>query len=283
MKVCIGIITHNRVHILQRAIESSIKQSYAYKEIIVYDDFSIDNTRKLVESYPTIKWIFADENKGYLFARNHLMKNTDADLYCSLDDNAWFLKGDELEKAVDIFKNNPNIAALAFDILSHNKTEIKQRAKPYLTNSFIGCGHILSIDKASEVGYYKKYPGLYGVEEKELCLNLISKGYDIIYLPGVHVWHDKTLTDRNLQKQHRSGVCNDLVFAFRKTPIYLLPLSLLVKTIKHIVFAIRYEQDGFLKECLLGLVDFYSLLFKNKLSREPVSYSTLKTYLGYNK
>ena len=58
-------------------------------------------------------------------------------------------------------------------------------------------------------------PGYYGSEEKDLSIRLVDKGYRVVFYKGVYVWHDKTSVARNLNKQHRSGVCNDLVFLFR--------------------------------------------------------------------
>jgi len=58
---------------------------------------------------------------------------------------------------------------------------------------------------------------------------LLDAGYDSIKLKGVHVWHDKTAVARQPEEQLRSGVCNDLVMAMRRTPILLLPAAIVSK------------------------------------------------------
>ena len=90
--------------------------------------------------------------------------------------------------------------------------------------TFVGCGHMVRLSAAREVGLYEANPGHYGVEEKDLCLRLLDAGYKIVKLFGVHVWHDKTEIGRTFPSQYASGVCNDLVLTYRRTPLFLLPI-----------------------------------------------------------
>src|SRR5205085_8572336 len=100
MKVLIGITTQNRAAILPKAIQSALEQDYPDKEIAVFDDASTDETRDLQARFPQVRWYRSEEAQGYLPARNRMMRETDADLYFSLDDDAWFVKGDELALGV---------------------------------------------------------------------------------------------------------------------------------------------------------------------------------------
>src|SRR6185436_8450655 len=99
------------------------------------------------------------------------------------------------------------------------------------------------------VGPYEATPGRYGGEEKDLCLRLLDAGYEVIRVPGVHVWHDKTSIARVHPSQHRSGVCNDLVFTMRRTPMVLLALALTNKFCKHWMFS---RRNGLSQSCWQG-------------------------------
>src|SRR5437868_4239004 len=114
MKVLIGIATRNRAFILPRAIRSALEQNYAEKEIAVFDDASTDETPDLHSHFPSVRWFRAHRHQGLIQARNHLMRETDAACYCSLDDDAWFIQGDEIAVAVNVLERNPDIAAVAF-------------------------------------------------------------------------------------------------------------------------------------------------------------------------
>ena len=140
---------------------------------------------------------------------------------------------------------------------------------------FIGCGHVLRLSVVKQLGGYSKFPGSYGGEEKDLCLCLIDAGYEITKLTGVHVWHDKTMTARDLADQHASGVCNDLTFTVRRVPIaFLLPM-ISYKLMSHIVFAFR---GGLMRPCIKGIREFGRVLMSTWRGRKPVRISSLKRY-----
>ena len=280
-KVLVGITTKNRADILPKSINSAINQSYENKEIWVYDDCSIDETSKLSQLYPIVKWTTGSESMGLVFARNYFMNNLNFDYFCSLDDDAWFLDEGAIEKAIEILEKDKLIGALGFDMLTPDNNHPKSDLPiPLISNNFVGCGHIINLKAARKVGFYILNPGFYGCEEKDLCIRLIDKNFKIILFKNMYVWHDKTNISRDLPKQHRSGVCNDLVFTWRRAPfVYLFP-SLIVKLWKHFKFAITYNQQPLLKAFLLGIFDFTKWLITKKKFRVAVSNIGFKRYIN---
>jgi GT2 family glycosyltransferase len=276
MKVLVGITTRNRASILPKAIQSALDQDYPDKEIAVFDDASTDETENLQARFPQVRWYRAEESQGYLPARNRMMSETDADLYFSLDDDAWFVERDEISLGVKLLAEHAEIAALAYDILSPDRPERNERATPYRTHTYIGCGHLLRLSAAREVGYYTPSPGFYGGEEKDLCVRLLDRGYEIMYLPGVHVWHDKAMLARNLPAQHRSGVCNDFVFAFRRCPYPMVLWLLPGKVASHLRFAISHKL---VRPCVKGMWMFLGAIPSLTSTREPVSRYAFREFL----
>lgn len=239
MSITIGIATRNRSRLLEKAINSAIAQSYPDKRIVVFDDASCDETPSLQVKYPAVAWIWAEHPQGDMVARNTMMREAGTDYYLSLDDDAWFIEGDEIAQAVRQIENHPDAAAIAYDILSPDRPEQQPRTEPYRTHMYVGCGHMLRLSAAKAAGYYLLAPGSYGSEEKDLCIRLLDLGHQILYLPGVHIWHDKTTMARDLTAQHRSGVCNDLVFTLRRCPSPLVWPLLPSKVLSHLHFALK--------------------------------------------
>ncbi len=282
-KILIGITSKNRFSILPKAIDSALNQKYDCKEVAVFDDNSTDATETLALHYTNVKWYFSKEEKGYLFGRNMFLQTTDADYYCSLDDDSWFLDNEYLKQAIEYMNASPSVAVLAFKILSNDlRSEIKRGNDIVETNAFIGCGHMLRVSAAKSVGYYAVNPGYYGAEEKDLCIRLMEKGYSIIRFPLVEIWHDKTSVARDFHLQHRSAVCNDLVFMWRRTPSFYLIPSFFLKLYKHLSFSIRYSGDKLTKPCLSGISDFFRSLIAGDIKRDPVSVKAFKKYLSFN-
>jgi GT2 family glycosyltransferase len=278
MSVFVGIVSKNRRRILPSAVDSALSQEGVTTIVSVYDDNSSDDTRTLQQQYPQVSWYFGDTNRGYVYARNKLMREATAQYFCSLDDDSWFTTPTDLSIAIAYMETHADVAAVAFDIISPDRPDRQPVRTPVETANFIGCGHVLRLSHVREVNYYDTNPSFYGGEEKDLCIKLMDKGYKIVSLPGVHVWHDKTTLSRDMKAQHRSGVCNDLVFAYRRTPARVLVPALMSKVISHVRFAMRYEGGAFLQSSLLAMYDFGRLVITFKLARAPVKMTTLQKF-----
>jgi GT2 family glycosyltransferase len=203
------------------------------------------------------------------------MRNSDETYYASLDDDSWFLDGDELAVAIAFLERHPKVAALAFDILSPDRPGRKPRGAPSPTSLFIGCGHVLRLSVVKELGGYVEFPGAYGGEEKDLCLRAIDAGYQIVKIEGLHVWHDKTMRARDLAEQCRSVVCNDFVIVWRRAPLILLVPMLAWKLARHLLFAIRFNLLG---ASMRGIGDFVATARVTARSRAPIRIATVLRY-----
>lgn len=274
-QILVGIVTRNRSGILPKALDSALLQSASNVRIGVIDDCSRDSTPALRSLYPQVDWERRSSPGGLMSARNEFMAREPFEFFVSLDDDAWFLRGDEIVEALKNFDKDASIAAVAFDILSPDHPATRHRSPPQMTGTFIGCGHMLRLTAVRAVGGYCSTPGGYGGEEKDLCLRLIDAGYKVIQLPGVHVWHDKTPLARDVAYQHRSGVCNDLAMAVRRVPLLLLPAILPAKLFRHLIFAWR---AGLLAPCMAGIVLFVASLPSIVRARKPVRSETLRAY-----
>jgi glycosyltransferase involved in cell wall biosynthesis len=68
-KISVIVPTYNRERFIIKAIDSILNQTYKDYEIIVVDDGSTDETKKALQAYSQIKYIFQD-NGGVSSARN---------------------------------------------------------------------------------------------------------------------------------------------------------------------------------------------------------------------
>jgi glycosyltransferase involved in cell wall biosynthesis len=273
--VVVGIATRNRAALLSKAIESAQDQSHRPLRVSVIDDASDDETPRLRDCFSNAQWHRFDRPCGYVKSRNVLMLGARDKYFVSLDDDAWFVAGDEVTLAVEHLERHPRTAAVAFDILSPDRCNARERGSVTQVGMFIGCGHVLRLSVVRSIGGYRQFPGLYGAEEKDFCLQLLDRGYDIVRLDGVHVWHEKTPVARDIAQQHRSGVCNDLSLTVRRTPTPMLCAALTWKLVRHLIFAARTRL---VVSCLLGFGDFFRQLQPIWASREPVRVRTLARF-----
>lgn len=267
-RVLIGITTQNRASILPQAIRSACAQQFPGCRVAVIDDASTDSTPEFAADFPSVSWRRHERPCGYRENRNLLMRETDADYYVSLDDDAWFLIGDEIGQAVAVMDSDPSVGAVAFDILSPDRPNPVPRTAPEIARMFIGCGHMLRLSAVRAAGFYAPTPGEYGTEEKDLCYRLADLGFVVVKLPGVHVWHDKAWTGRDWYPLHRSGVCNELAMTVRRCPLPDLALVLPLKLASFLRFWIR--RPTYLRAGFAGVLTFIRHLPRTWRTRQPV-------------
>lgn len=68
--VSVIIPTYNRAHVLGRALDSVLAQTYSPMEVIVVDDGSTDTTPELLADYGDRIRVLSQENAGVSAARN---------------------------------------------------------------------------------------------------------------------------------------------------------------------------------------------------------------------
>ena len=107
-KVTVIIPTCNRAHLVGRAIQSVLHQTYEDFELSVVDDASPDNTEEVVASFddPRIRYIRHKHNEGAPAARNTGVGISRGEYIAFLDDDdTWHFE--KLERQLAVFESAP--------------------------------------------------------------------------------------------------------------------------------------------------------------------------------
>lgn len=104
--VSVVIPTHDRAHLLPRALDSVLRQTLPPAEILVIDDGSEDETRELLSrDYRTVRRI-PQEHRGVSAARNRGIRQAGGSLIAFLDsDDAW--EPEKLERQLAAMSRQP--------------------------------------------------------------------------------------------------------------------------------------------------------------------------------
>jgi glycosyltransferase involved in cell wall biosynthesis len=112
--VSVIIPSYNRAHIIGKAIQSVLNQTYSKLELIVVDDCSRDNTENVVKSFQDGRVIFLrhEKNKGACAARNAGINAARSEYIAFQDsDNEWL--PEKLEKQMAAFSSaSPSIGVV---------------------------------------------------------------------------------------------------------------------------------------------------------------------------
>jgi teichuronic acid biosynthesis glycosyltransferase TuaG len=109
--VSIIIPTYNAAHLLPRAIESALGQTFLDTEIIVVDDGSIDDTAGIAQRYSArVKYIYIAHAGLPAVTRNAGLKLAKGEYIAFLDaDDAWL--PEKLEKQLALMRQNDCLAS----------------------------------------------------------------------------------------------------------------------------------------------------------------------------
>lgn len=113
--VSVIIPTYNRAHLLRRAMQSVLDQSYKDLEIIIVDDASNDMTQKFVSSIGDERVIYFrhESNKGGSAARNTGIQNAHGQYICFLDDDDIWLP-EKVEMQILKFEELPDTVGVVY-------------------------------------------------------------------------------------------------------------------------------------------------------------------------
>jgi len=165
---------------------------------VVYDDGSTDRTTETIkQQFPQIKILRNETSKGYMYCRNKMLNESQADFVISLDDDAHFLTQNPIEVIADYFAQNPSCGLIAARIF-WDKTQadyLQSNDKPQKVKSFIGCGHIWRMKAWREIPNYPEWFQFYG-EENFASYQLFKTQWEVHYVPEILVQHRVDLKER---------------------------------------------------------------------------------------
>lgn len=108
-KLSIVTATYNRPELLERMIDSVLKQTYKNWELIITDDSTNDETKKLIEKYldnPQIVYQKNKSNEGLPHSRNRGIDVANGEWVTFLDDDDIYTDSIALQRVVNILKSN---------------------------------------------------------------------------------------------------------------------------------------------------------------------------------
>lgn len=116
--VSVIIPTYNREKTIIRSINSVLNQTYKNIEILVIDDGSVDNTKKLINELnnSSVHYLY-QHNQGQNSARNNGIAHSSGDFLFFLDsDDEWLPQ--MVEKHLAVYKNNPDVYCVYNNVVS---------------------------------------------------------------------------------------------------------------------------------------------------------------------
>jgi GT2 family glycosyltransferase len=119
MDLSIILVNYKSPQLVLDCVQSIYEQTSKISfEILIVDNASGDSSKQIIlERFPDVKWIQLDYNAGFARGNNAAIKVANGELILLLNTDTVVLEN-ALEKAVELFKNEPNIAACGVQLLN---------------------------------------------------------------------------------------------------------------------------------------------------------------------
>ncbi|QQG44338.1 MAG: glycosyltransferase [Candidatus Roizmanbacteria bacterium] len=218
--ITISIITRNRDQSLKRCLISLCQRTIHPKEVLIIDNDSKDNTKKVVNYFSNLLPIrYIHEPKiGIPFARNRALKEAKGEILAFIDDDCeatpnW------IEEILKAHKKYPQAAAIQgknivkpkniFTYLHYELYKLwinqnKKKDKLFVLDTK-NVSFKLKVIKQAKV---KFDPGFSRCSDVDFGKQILFKGLDIVYLPQIITYHWENNVLNLLIKDYAKGLGN---------------------------------------------------------------------------
>jgi len=208
-QISVVIPSYKHGHLIGRAIDSVINQTYKNWEILIIDNFSTDNTKEVVTKYTleysNIKFIQINNNGIIAKSRNKGIKRSTGSYIAFLDSDDWWelnklsLCVEAINKGHKFIYHNSIIKKNYQDFNFLNKLIASKPKKPLISNFLVhgviipNSSVVVCKDLLKEISYLSEDTILAGVEDQHTWLRIslvTSKFYKIDKFLSYY-WIDK--------------------------------------------------------------------------------------------
>jgi len=259
--------------LLEEIIVVNNNSSTDYSSVVNY----IHNNKSL-----PINYLNSNENLGVAKGRNFAIQHAKAPILVMLDDDAELENKNALEKIVNTFQQQHNLAIASFKVKYYSTLQMQINAFPHKkfhqkkdlhffeTYYFAGGAHAIKKEAMEAVGGYPT-DFFYGMEEYDLSYKLISTGYKIVYTDEIVMLHKESPEGRSPHKEKMKMLwVNKSKVAWRYLPGIYFVSTTLMWSIEYLVKS-KFDIIGFLN----GWKTIFSTIPSEKrtlLNKEKINY-----------
>lgn len=275
--ICVAIPTFRRIQRMLDTLEEIFRCDPAPAEILVHVDFGDKESAQAIRSrFSSVTVLESERSLGPGGARNRLMHAAGYEIVVSLDDDSYPIDSDFFAAVLACVEGNPRAGALAMAIIHDGEPMISRRSGAREVGAFVGCGCVYRRSAFLETSGYVPLHPAYGMEEVDLALQLIDRGWDIVHCETLRVRH---ATDRSHQLSTNivaAHVKNTLLLAYLRYPVAYWPLGVAQAANR----AIYSLGRGCVRGVALGLAGSLGHVWRHRKLRRPIRGASLRRARG---
>jgi GT2 family glycosyltransferase len=209
MQISILMVSKNRKGELIKTLEIIYSLiDITQVEVLLLLDGCTDGSEELVNEFNWVDWTVLNESIGASAARHQLYPKAKGQFLIGLDDDAHPMQSDFIARTLSVFERYPTSGIVAFQeikgVFSSDQEALNQvdtLTEEYVTNEFIGCGFGIRTEAYKATNGFPVWIDIYG-EESCVAIEVIAKGYDILYSNTIKVNHRVNVLERKKAGQN---------------------------------------------------------------------------------
>ncbi len=274
--VSVGIPTFSRGERVFEPIARVLACDPPPAEIIVHVDASDGCLeRKLADTHPQVRIISSPCQVGPGGGRNRCIRAASHEIFASFDDDSWPVDSDYFARLVRHAQGAPENACFAAVVTQKNDPRLPSSDSTSVATDFTGCGYGLRVSVYRKLFGFVDRPFAYGLEERDVALQLHDAGYRVLRCHDLRVFHDSDLGHHGGAEIVAATIQNAALLAWLRYPVSLWAYGVL-QFANVIWFMLR---RGRLAGILGGLLGTPGALWAFRKHRQLLSERGIRSYL----
>lgn len=278
--VTVGIPTYSRGERVLEPISRLMACVPPPAEIIVHVDASDGNLEaKLATTHPQVRVISNASRVGPGGGRHRCLHAASHEIFASFDDDSWPVDSDYFARLVKHIQHSPDTACFAAVIAQKDEVMPPLVEATTAATDFTGCGYALRTSVYRRLPGFVDRPTAYGLEERDLALQLHASGQRVLRCLDLRVFHDTTFAHHDRQDIVTATIQNAALLTWLRYPVSLWPYGAL-QFANVLWFMLR---KGRFAGIIAGLLGTPVCLWRYRLMRHPLKASGIRSYLQERK
>jgi GT2 family glycosyltransferase len=268
------IPTFQRKEKLQDCLQVLLASNPSPKEILVHIDTGDTTTERILleASFShQVRWIKSQTRQGPGGGRNRLIQEAKYPLIASFDDDSWPLDSNYFQIAAELFASHPQAAVLSAQEIRPNSLPAGPSGSIKAVSCFQNCACLIRREAFLQTRGYLPLRYAYGMEEADVALQLLDRGWQILEVPQLRVFHNTELAHHASSAINAAHITNIALRAYLRYPVAYWPLGI-AQVFNRVKFAV---DGGRYNGILPGLGQIPLTLWKYRKQRSPVKGSTI--------
>ena len=279
MYFSVVIPTFNRPESLSKCLEKLLNCDPLPQEILVHVDAGDLTTEPKLKPIfgDQVTWLHSTTNQGPGGGRNKLIKAAKYPIIASFDDDSWPISPNYFQVALDTFTRYPQAAVISAQEIRRNSQSNQpnqlESDRVQEVSCFQNCACLIRKEAFMQTAGYIPLRYAYGMEEADVALQILDKGWQIIEVPDLQVFHDTQLEHHASPEVNAAHIANTALLAYLRYPVSYSVLGIL-----QVLNRLRYAcSQGRWHGILKGLLLIPKLFYKYRNQRKPVTSQTIQS------